>query len=99
MNETIGTLLFDSELDEGHTLYIHDNIKVLINEGLQERYVSVYIKEANNWSTDIELARDIANKLRVAVRCDPGQDYPNVSPYSNIFVEVTSDGEHLVEWG
>jgi len=92
-------LSYDSEIDEGHVLYTYGVAKVLINTGIQDGYMSIYLKGIVKWKSDIELARSIVNSLGVKVRCDPGSEYPDVSPYSDLFVEITRQGESLVEWG
>ncbi|MCP5158614.1 MAG: hypothetical protein H6975_04230 [Gammaproteobacteria bacterium] len=99
LNKEIGTLSFDSEIDKGHILYTYSDAKILINSGIQYGYISVYLKGLENWKSDIEFARCIVSALEVTVRCDPGSEYPTVSPYSNIFVEISQQGENLVEWG
>lgn len=99
LNKEIGTLSYDSEIDKGHVLYTYGDAKVLINTGIQDSYMSVYLKGIEKWKSDVEFARCIVDSLGVTVRCDPGNEYPNVSPYSDLFVEITQQGESLVEWG
>jgi hypothetical protein len=99
LNRAIGALSFDSEIDEGHILYTYNDAKILINSGIQDGYISVYLKGVKNWKSDVEFARCIVSALEVTVRCDPGGEYPAVSPYSNTFVEISRQGENLVEWG
>jgi hypothetical protein len=99
LNKEIGTLSYDSKIDEGHVLYTYGDVKVLINTGIQDGYTSVYLKGIVKWKSDVDFARCIVNSLGVKVRCDPGSAYPDVSPYSDIFVEITRQRESLVEWG
>ena len=99
LNREIGTLSFDSEIDEGHILYTCNDAKILINTEIQDGYVSVYVKGIEKWKSGVELARNIVSALGVIVRCDPGGEYPKVSPYSDTFIEVSLHGESFVEWG
>jgi hypothetical protein len=99
LKKEIGTLSYDSGIYEGHVLYTYGDAKVLINTGIQEGYMSGYLKGIVKWKTEVEFARCIVNSLGVKVRCDPRSAYPDVSPYSDLFVEVTRQGESLVEWG
>jgi hypothetical protein len=98
LENRVGTLSFESTIVDGYDQYSCGNIKVFIHKEIDGTYISVYIIGAVNWSSDIDLARDIAKNLDVIVRCDPGEAYPNVSPHSSIFVEVSREGEHLVAW-
>jgi hypothetical protein len=50
------------------------------------------------WRTDVDCARDAARALRCTVRCDPGQQYPEVPPQSSIFLEIVGEREELVTW-
>ena len=98
LEQNIGSLTFGSEIVTGHHQYNCGEIKVFINENIAGDYISVYLVGTNNWSSDIELARDIAKQLHLVVRCDPGDAYPDVSPHSSTFVEIRREGEHLVAW-
>ena len=91
LNKEIGTLSYDSEIYEGHVLYTYGDANVLINTGIQDGYISVYLKGIAKWKSDVD-------SLGVKVRCDPGSEYPNVSSYSDLFVEITQQGESLIEW-
>ncbi|WP_444909965.1 hypothetical protein [Microbulbifer sp. TRSA005] len=99
LNEEIGALSYDCEIDEGHTLFTCNKIAVLINTGIQDGYISVSIKGAEKWSSDVEFARRLVEVLGVTVRCDPGVEFPEISPYSDIFVEINEQGESFLEWG
>ena len=98
LSNEIGILNFNSEISENHYLYVGDQIKVLINTGIQDGFISVFIKGVSKWSSDIELGRSFALLPGAIVRCDPGMEYPEVSPYSNIFVEINAETENLIEW-
>lgn len=98
LNNELGTLNFNSEISEGSYLYLGEQMTVLINTRIQDGFISVFIKGVTKWSSDIELARIFALLSGVIVRCDPGMEYPEVSPYSNIFVEIEKETECLIEW-
>lgn len=98
LENRLGSLAFEAAIVEGHDQYSCDSVKVFINRNIDTAYISIYIIGAINWSSDIDLARDMAKKLNVTVRCDPGAAYPDVSPHSSTFVEVSNEGEHLVAW-
>lgn len=98
LNKKLNILVFDSEISESYFLYLCDDIRVLINTQIQDDFISVFIKGTDEWSSDLQLARYFLSIPDVLIRCDPGIEYPHVSPYSNVFAEIDSEGERLVEW-
>ena len=95
----LGPFRFDCEIGKGHNLYLSGNVKLLLNEEIQGGYLGVWLRGPNHWKTDVELARFLSKHLRLPVRCDPGSEYPEVSPYSYVFLEISNETETLVEWG
>jgi hypothetical protein len=89
LNEEIGALSYDCEIDEGHTLFTCNDAKILINTRIQDGYISIYIKGIEKWASDVELARSMVWALGVTVRCDPGSEFPEISPYSDTFIEIS----------
>lgn len=47
------------------------------------------------WSSSAACARQAARALRCSVLCDPGTEYPDVDPLSDVMLEVSADGERL----
>lgn len=47
------------------------------------------------WPSDVALARLASRALGCAVVCDPGSEYPEVDPFSPVFLEVSPGGERL----
>jgi len=49
------------------------------------------------WATHVDCGRQAVRDLNCIVHCDPGQNFPEVDPLSDIFLEISADGERLVE--
>lgn len=50
------------------------------------------------WLTHVECARQAAQQLHVRVRCDPGDEFPEVHLYSDVVLEIQNGTERLIEW-
>lgn len=62
-------------------------------------FVSLWFNTPHTpWRTDVDCARDAARELRCTVRCDPGQQYPEVPQQSSTFLEIAGEREQLVTW-
>ncbi|WP_444909888.1 hypothetical protein [Microbulbifer sp. TRSA005] len=57
LNEEIGALSCDCEINERYTLFTCNKTAVLINTGIKDGYISVFIKGAEKWNSDVEFAR------------------------------------------
>lgn len=94
----VGPFVRNYDFPEDQFLYILDS-RVLIISPAEDDFLSVYMRGDGHWSCDLELARYLSSELKKVVRCDPGSSFPDVSPYSNVFVEISEHEEILVEWG
>lgn len=97
LSKKLGTFTLDERIEQT-LIYKHNQIFLIIIPQLQTDFSCVWLKNASAWSSDAELARDLAATLPITVRCDPGSAYPEVSPYSDVFLEVTGSDEKLVSW-
>lgn len=98
LNSQLGALYFDCDVDAKQKLYVSGDLKLLINSGIQDDFVSVWIRGNARWKTNVELARFLSERLGCLARCDPGSEYPNVSPHSDTFLEISNGKETLIEW-
>jgi len=62
-------------------------------------YTSIWFaKPGTPWRSDADCARQAAHQLGATVRCDPGEEYSNVDPYSPVMLEISNGTERLVTW-
>ncbi len=76
LSAELGEFALDCEIDSGQCLYLSGDVKLLVNENIQDGYLSVWLRGTNHWKTDVQLARFLSRNLKLPVRCDPGADYP-----------------------
>lgn len=88
---------FDDNIEQT-LIYKNNQTFLVIIPQLQSGFSSIWLKNASGWQSDAELARYLAIMLNTTVRCDPGLAYPDVSPYSDVFLEITGSEEKLVNW-
>jgi hypothetical protein len=74
-------------------------VRLLLNKQIQDSYLSVWLKGSDHWKKYVELGRILSKYLNLPVRCDPGAEYPRVSPHLNIFLEISKGAEKLVNRG
>lgn len=72
---------------------------ILIVQPSEDGFLSVWLRGCNIWPSCAHLARYLSKQLACQARCDPGDEYPQVSPHSNIFLQVENGNESLVAWG
>lgn len=65
----------------------------------EDGFLSVWVRGHSPWSSSPALARHLAQGLLCTTRCDPGQEFPEVSPHSDTFLEIEGGRESLVSWG
>lgn len=72
-------------------------LSVIIQHGVgEETFVGVMIApNITRWATDVDFARAAFKALGQEIRCDPGARGP--APWQ--FLQVTSSGEAIIEWG
>jgi hypothetical protein len=93
----LGPLSAD-EIDPHQSVYARDGLKIVVNSNIQDGFTSVWVLGANCWKSNAEFARFLARTLRCRVRCDPGDAYPQVSPYADAFLEISDGRESIVAW-
>jgi hypothetical protein len=98
LSTRIGRLSFHSRIDDDWERYAHDAVTVDIKKGMQHGFTSVQTVGSHEWRNDVDLARFLSAKLMCTALCDPGSEFPEVDPYSDIFLEVSNDVERLIEW-
>ena len=57
-----------------------------------------FISQNTRWDRGIDCARQAASDTGLVVRCDPGNEYPEVHPLSDVFLEIRDGRETLIEW-
>ena len=61
-------------------------------------YTGIWVRGSARWPSSPAFARFLSARLRCAVRCDPESEYPDVSPYSDVFLHIEDEIESLVGW-
>jgi hypothetical protein len=93
------SLEFDGLIDENRSIYSWGDTKIIVTKGIECGFISVWICGKSAWDSDMDFALFLSESLNKCVRCDPGDTYPEVSPYSNIFAEIYEGNISLVRWG
>lgn len=83
--------------DEDTAMYGGGEIVLTLSES-NDGFLSVYLVRCRLWPDDVAFARYLAQALGCIVRCDPGAAYPEVSPHSPVFLELSGSEESLVTW-
>ncbi|UVH59113.1 hypothetical protein NWF24_06800 [Variovorax paradoxus] len=58
-----------------------------------------WLRGATPWRSHVDFARFLSGALDCQVRCDPGSEHSEISPYSDVFLDVHRGVEKLVTWG
>ena len=98
LSMAIGGLVTDSSSDAGLRIYTLQDTSAVLTES-EDGFLSVWVRGTSGWPTSAALGRYLATALNCIVRCDPGREFPEVSPYSNIFLQIENGRESLVKWG
>ena len=82
----------------GMTLYASSPGPIIISDNIEDRtFASVWFKTPQSpWKIDVDCGRQAARELGCIVRCDPGQQLPEGSPTSDMFLEIKGNDERLV---
>lgn len=94
----VGVLTVDDVGVDSVSLYTSGDIVLVLRDGA-DGFVDVAVYGSDAWPSSIAFARFLAKALHCTVRCDPGDAFPQVSPYSSVFLEIEEDMERLVDWG
>jgi hypothetical protein len=49
-----------------------------------------------SWATHADFGRQAAREMTCVVQCEPDENYPEVHPLSDVFLEINGDGERLI---
>jgi hypothetical protein len=98
LSKYVGLLSLCGSPEGGVYIYQAEGVSAVLQPS-EDGFLSVWVRGNSDWSSCATLGRYLANELRSIVRCDPGGEFPEVSPYSNVFLEISGDGESLVPWG
>ena len=93
----VGPLL--GPFDCGKAITYHPAIgSVVITSSIEGgAFLSLWFNtSARPWATDLECARAAAPDLGCIVRCDPGSTFPNVSPHSDVLLEISGTDNLLI---
>lgn len=93
----IGAPAAESASDVGLKMYTLQDTSAVLSES-EDGFLSVWVRGTSAWPTSAALGRYLANELNCIVRCDPGREFPDVSPYSSIFLQIERGRESLVTW-
>lgn len=97
LSARIGAFVLEYASDDGTAMYGCGDVVLTLSEG-GDGFLNVYLVRCRLWSDDVAFARYLAQALDCVVRCDPGAEYPEVSPLAPVFLEIRGDGESLVVW-
>ncbi len=91
----IGTLAPEDVLEGIHFYKVNESI--LVAQSSYAGSISYYLRNCDYWETDVDFARFLAKEVGGRVLCDPGSKFPEVSPYSDTFLEIEDGKESLIE--
>jgi hypothetical protein len=98
LSRTIGQLRSKSPPEDALQIYEFEGVCVVLQPS-EDGFLSVWVRGSNAWSSCSDLGRHLANELRCVVRCEPGRQFPAVSPQSDVFLEIEGSRESLISWG
>lgn len=98
LSSAIGELKCEFADDAELRIYGHAGIRVIIQPS-EYQFNSIWVRGSDRWSSSPMLARFLATNLGCVVRCDPGHEFPEIDPYSDIFLQVDGDTEYFVTLG
>ncbi|HEX5212015.1 MAG TPA: hypothetical protein VFW22_09805 [Pseudolabrys sp.] len=98
LNDTVGPFVADGATDDGLRVFTGGTSKLVITPNIQDGFVSVWLRGEPRWRSDVDFARFLAVALQCRARCDPGADYPQVDPRSDVFVDIKDGSETLIVW-
>jgi hypothetical protein len=99
LSKTLGTLEVES-IPLGNELHVFTSGRVrVILQPSEDDFLSVWIRGSEAWPSSPLLGRHLASHFPCAVRCDPGDEFPEVSPYSSVFLHIECGRESLITLG
>jgi len=98
LNEEAGPFIADGTNDAGQQVLARDNLRIVITPDMQDGFVSVWLRGPSRWRSNVEFGRFLAGALKCRARCDPGADFPQVDPRSDVFLNIDGQSETLIVW-
>lgn len=97
LSNKIGPLKSDESPIEDIGIYEFENVSVVLRS-VYDELISVWVRGSLLWPSCPALGRLLAKELDCIVICDPEKEFPDVSPYSDIFLEIDGNNERLISW-
>ena len=98
LSSTLGGLVPDTNNSLDVRIYTSENATLVLMPSENE-FLSVWLRGATPWRSHVDFARFLSGALDCQARCDPGSEHPEISPYSDVFLDVHRGVEKLVTWG
>jgi len=97
IGSVVGTLDEDTRIGDDVFIYSCPLGKVIVTANNEDSFVEVSFGTPGIWKTGAECARQAARELRCKVHCDPGADYPEVDPLSDVMLEIDATTDPIEE--
>ena len=98
LSASLGSLTAEPHPEADIYFFETENTTVVVQPS-EAGFLSVSVRGISPWHTCPALGRHLAQGLQCTVRCDPGTEFPAISPYSNIFLQIEGGSESFVSWG
>ena len=95
LSRAIGALVIDCPADTDPMILKFQDTSVVLGRS-EDGFLSVWVRGSHAWATSPALGRYLATALHCTVLCDPGCEFPEVSPYSSVFLQIENGRESLV---
>jgi len=95
LSRVIGALENDCPAGTDPMILKFQDTSVVLGQS-EDGFLSVWIRGSHVWPTSPALGRYLATALHCTVLCDPGREFPAVSPYSSVFLQLENGRESLV---
>ncbi len=98
LSSSIGPLSTDCASEQDPRIYTFESTTVVLGRS-EDGFLSVWIRGDCRWPNPSAFGRYLAAGLDCIDRCDPGREFPEVSPHSDVFLQIERGVESLVDWG
>ena len=78
-------------------IYEYEGVTVIL-QPVADGFLSVWARGNTPWLSCPALGRYLAKELHCTVLCDPGQEFPEISPYSDEFLEIKGEQERIITY-
>lgn len=93
----IGPLERSDDLPEDDDLRVYKpDGMIIVLQAMEDGLLSVWVRGASPWPSSPALGRFLAAQLHCLVLCCPETEYPEISPYAGVFLQIEGDVERLV---